>query len=265
MDNPSVAARSEARRPPLGLFLSDFLRGAADFGLFMAARPFLLRRAPRGDGHPVLVLPGLMGSDSSTRLMRRFLRSLGYHVHGWRLGRNVGPTREAVEGMGARLDDLRERHGRKISVIGWSLGGIYAREIGLRRPDYVRQVITLGSPFAMTDSGLSRATRTYQRYSHRHVDEGRLRSGYTSGPLPVPATSIYSKLDGIVAWRSCLDEDGPQAENVAVIASHVGLGHSPAALWVIADRLAQPEGTWKPFEPPRFARQLFPRTPAERA
>jgi pimeloyl-ACP methyl ester carboxylesterase len=191
--------------------------------------------------------------------MRRYLRELGYHVHGWKLGRNVGPTREAVEGMGARLDDLRERHGRKISVIGWSLGGIYAREIGLRRPDDVRQVITLGSPFAMRVASLSRATRTYRRYSHRHIDEGRLRSGYTSGPLPVPATSIYSKLDGIVSWRTCLDDEGPFAENVAVIGSHVGLGVNPAALWVIADRLAQPEGTWKPFLPPRSARRLFPR------
>jgi pimeloyl-ACP methyl ester carboxylesterase len=259
-----MAVRSAPRRPPLGLFLTDFPRGLGDFGLFMAAAPLLRRTAPRGDGHPILVLPGLMAADSSTRPMRRFLRSLGYHVHGWRLGRNVGPTREAVEGMGARLDDLRERHGRKISVIGWSLGGIYAREIARRRPNDVRQVITLGSPFAMTDPSLSRATRTYQRYSHRHVDEGRLRTGVTAGPLSVPATSIYSKLDGIVAWRTCLDDDGPCTENVAVIGSHVGLGHNAAALWVIADRLAQPEGTWRRFSPPRFARQMFPRPRAER-
>jgi pimeloyl-ACP methyl ester carboxylesterase len=255
-----MPAGIEARRPSLGLFLTDFPRGAADFGLFMAARPLLLRRAPRGDGHPVLVLPGLMAADSSTRPLRRFLRSLGYHVHGWRLGRNIGPTREAVAGMGARLDDLKQRHGRKISVIGWSLGGIYAREIALRRPGDVRLVITLGTPFAMTDVNHSRATRTYERFSHRHIDEGRLRRGYTSGPLPVPATSIYSKFDGIVAWRTCLDDESPCAENVAVIGSHVGLGHNPAALWVVADRLAQPEGSWKPFVPPRFARGLFPRS-----
>lgn len=254
-----MAARAETQRPSLGLFLSDFPRAAGDFGLFIAARPLLRRTAPRGDGHPVLVLPGLMADDYSTRPLRRYLRGLGYHVHGWKLGRNVGPTRKAVEGMGARLDDLKARHGRKLSIIGWSLGGIYAREIALRRPDDVRMVITLGSPFNMTDPSESRANRTYQRFARRHIDDGRLRRGVTGVVLPVPATSIYSKQDGIVAWRSCLDVEGPNAENVAVIGSHTGLGVNPAALWVIADRLAQPEGTWKPFEPPRSARRLFPR------
>jgi len=86
-----------------------------------------------------------------------------------------------------------------------------------------------------------------------------LRSGGTAVPLSVPATSIYTKLDGIVSWRSCLDDEGPRSENVAVIGSHVGLGHNPAALWVIADRLSQPEGSWRPFVPPRAARRLFPR------
>ncbi|HJR19423.1 MAG TPA: alpha/beta hydrolase [Actinomycetota bacterium] len=246
--------------PSLALFLSDFPRGAGDLGLYVAAMP-LLRRAPRGDGHPVLVLPGLMAADSSTRILRRFLRRLDYHVHGWRLGRNIGPTPEIVEGLGARLDALKERHGRKISVVGWSLGGVYAREIARRRPGDVRQVITLGSPIQMRDPSQSRATRTYQRFSGRHM-EG-LGNRVTNRPyeaVPVPATSVYSKMDGIVAWRTCLDEVGEQSENVAVIGSHVGLGHNPAALWVVADRLAQPEGAWKPFIPPRGARRLFPRS-----
>lgn len=253
-------ARAETNAPPsLGLFLSDFPRGAGDLGLFLAAQP-LLRRAPRGDGHPVLVLPGLMAADSSTRLLRRFLRRLGYHVHGWRLGRNIGPTPEIVNGMGTRLLDLLDRHQRKISVIGWSLGGVYAREIAHRRPDDIRQIITLGSPIRMQDRSQSRATRTYERFSKRHM-EG-LGDRVSAGPhrtVPVPSTSIYSKLDGIVSWRACLDDVGPQSENVAVIGSHVGLGHNPAALWVIADRLALPEGEWRPFVPPRGARRLFPR------
>lgn len=250
---------AENAPPSLALFLSDFPRGAGDLGLFIAARP-LLRRAPRGDGHPVLVLPGLMAADSSTRLLRRFLRRLGYHVHGWRLGRNIGPTREIVEGLGARLDDLTERHGRKLSVIGWSLGGVYAREIARRRPDDVRQVITLGSPIRMQDRSQSRATRTYERFSKRHMPG--LGDRVTNGPhepLLVPSTSIYSKLDGIVSWRACIADGDERTENVAVIGSHVGLGHNPAALWVIADRLAQPEGEWRPFVPPRGARRLFPR------
>ena len=245
-------------RPGLGLFLSDFPRAAGDFALYVAAVPLLRRAAPRGDGHPVLVLPGLMAADFSTRTMRGYLRRLGYHVHGWRLGRNVGPTREAVQGMGARLDALLERHGRKVSLVGWSLGGIYAREMARLRPGDVRQVITLGSPFNMKEGVESRAHRTYQRYSHLHVDGGALRSGGTAVALSVPATSVYSKLDGIVPWRACLDQESPQSENVAVLGSHVGLGFNPAVLWVVADRLAQPEGSWKPFVPPRGTRRLFP-------
>lgn len=255
-----MAMTRDVARPNVGLFLSDFPRAAGDLGLLVATLPLLRRAAPKGDGHPVLVLPGLMAADSSTRILRRYLRRLGYHVHGWRLGRNVGPTAEAVKGMGARLDDLRERHGRKVSVIGWSLGGIYAREMARLRPDDIRQVITLGSPFNMTNGSESRAHRTYQRYAHLHVDGGALRSGGTAVALSVPATSVYSKLDGIVAWRTCLDEVGPQSENVAVIGSHVGLGMNPAVLWVIADRLAQPEGSWRPFKPPRAARRLFPQS-----
>jgi pimeloyl-ACP methyl ester carboxylesterase len=253
------ATTDTAAKPGLGLFLSDFPRAAGDFALYLAAAPLLRRTAPRGDGHPVLVLPGLMAADSSTRALRGYLRRIGYHVHGWRLGRNRGPTREAVEGMGARLDALLERHGRKVSVIGWSLGGIYAREMARLRPDDVRQVITLGSPFNMKDGDESRAHSTYQRFAHLHIDAGRLRSGGTAVPLSVPATSVYTKHDGIVSWRTCLDEVSPQSENVAVFGAHAGLGHNPMALWVIADRLAQPEGAWKPFVPPRGTRHLFPR------
>jgi pimeloyl-ACP methyl ester carboxylesterase len=258
-----VSAGRDDAPPNFGLFLSDFPRAAGDFGMFVAAAPWLRRAAPRGDGHPVLVLPGLMAADSSTRPLRRTLRRLGYHVHGWKLGRNIGPTPEAIKGMGARLDDLLQRHGRTISLIGWSLGGIYAREMARLRPLDVRQVITLGTPFRMTNQSQSRAHRTYQRFSDRHEPGLALRTtDGTYKPVSVPSTSVYSKLDGIVSWRACIDEVGPQSENVAVIGSHVGLGHNPAVLWVIADRLAQPEGSWRPFEPPRLARRLFPRPAA---
>ncbi len=244
--------------PALPLYLSEVARATADYGLLLASTP-ALRRLPRGDGHPVLVLPGLMADDVSTRPLRRLLRSLDYHVHGWRLGRNIGPTARCVEGMRARLDELADRYGEPVSVVGWSLGGIFARDLARRSPEQVRQVITLGSPFRITRSSQSRASRVFEKYSHLHVEHRDLPLEADRTPLPVPATSVYSHLDGIVHWKTCLDTPGERCENIAVYASHLGLGHHPAVLYAVADRLAQPVGTWRPFRAPAALRPMYPR------
>jgi len=244
--------------PSLQLYLSEPGRAAADFGFYLAARP-ALQWLPQGDGHPVLVLPGLLADDTSTRVLRSVLRRLGYRVHGWRLGRNIGPTEACVNGMRDRIDDLSDRYGREISLVGWSLGGIFARDIARRTPDSVRQVITLGSPFRIARGTQSRATKVFDRYSHLHVEHREFPLEADGAPLPVSATSIYSHLDGIVHWQTCLETPGAHSENIAVYASHLGLGHHPASLYAIADRLAQPEGTWEPFRPPLFLRPAFPR------
>ncbi|MCV7231321.1 esterase/lipase family protein [Mycobacterium branderi] len=252
--------------PPLSLSLTDPARAAVEFGLLLGSLP--LRRAlPVGDGHPVLVLPGLLAGDGSTLALRRILRGLGYRVHGWRLGRNIGPTAQAVAGMGERLHDLHTRYGTPVSVIGWSLGGIYARAMARRRPSSVRQVITLGSPFRLTDQNQSRASAAFNRFSHLHVERAAAPLDLETEPLPVPATSIYSRYDGVVAWQACLDLRSPRAENISVIGSHFGYGHNPAVVWAVADRLAQPRGEWAPFRPPAALRPLFPRPdwPAERS
>src|SRR5438552_9628804 len=133
-------------RPPSPALLALEGRAWLEFAALLPALPFLAR-APRGDGHPVLVLPGWMASDLSTRALRWFLRDRGYHVHGWRLGRNVGATAPIREGLGRRFLELRDRHARKLTLLRWSLGGIFARELARRFPDDVRQVITLASPF----------------------------------------------------------------------------------------------------------------------
>ena len=256
-------ARRRDDGPALPLYLTEPGRAVADYGLYLAARP-LVRGLPRGDGHPVLVLPGLLADDISTRALRAVLRRLGYEVHGWGLGRNIGPTAACVKGMRDKIDYLNDEYGRPVSLIGWSLGGIFARDLARRSPGSVRQVITLGSPFRIARHTQSRATKVFERFSHLHVEHRTFPLEHDAEPLRVPATSIYSHFDGIVHWQTCLNTPGERCENIAVMASHLGLGHHPASIWAITDRLAQPEQEWKPFRAPMFLRPAFPR-PAEPA
>src|SRR5438552_639543 len=161
-------------RPPSPALLALEGRAWLEFAALLPALP-LLGRAPAGDGHPVLVLPGWLANDRSTQALRWFLRDRGYHVHGWKLGRNLGPSSRLAPALGQRFTALRARHGRKLSLS---------------------------------------------------------------------------------AWRSCLEVGAPLCENIEVRSSHCGMGHHPAVLLVIAERLAQPEGAWRPFDP--RGRALWP-------
>jgi pimeloyl-ACP methyl ester carboxylesterase len=260
VDPGGTAAQTRAGRaapPGVRWLLTEPARSAMDLAGAGLAAPWLAR-APRGDGHPVLVLPGLLAGDASTTLLRGFLRSLGYQTQGWRLGRNVGPTAEVVSGLPRALEKLALPAGGPVSVIGWSLGGIYAREMARRRPGLVRQVITLGSPFAMRDRRQSRANRTFDRHAHRHAEHYDIPAAELSAPPPVPSTAVYSRRDGIVDWRACIDPPGAQRQNIEVRCSHLGFGHDAATLWAVADRLAMPAGAWTPFTPPRPLRLLYP-------
>ena len=231
------------------------MRAIWEFGAFLATLPWL-RTAPRGDGHPVLVLPGLLASDVSTLPMRTYLADRGYAVHGWELGRNAGPRDGVEEKMLERLKNLRQRHGRKVSLVGWSMGGNYARRLARISADDVRLVISMGSPFTGNPKA-SNVWRLFEMVSGRKVDDAHRRSA-TQQPLPVPSTSIYSRSDGIVAWQNCVEQEGAQAENIEVEGSHSGLGHNPAALYAVADRLAQAEGEWRPFDRSKTQGMAYP-------
>jgi pimeloyl-ACP methyl ester carboxylesterase len=250
-----------ADAPALFLYLTDIPRAGIEYGQLLTVLP-LQRLLPVGDGHPVLVLPGLLAGDGSTWILRRILRRLGYRTHGWRLGRNIGPTAKAVAGMADRIDELHTRYDAPVSLIGWSLGGIFARTLARRHPSAVRQVITLGSPFAMTHASESRASLSFDRYAHLHVERPELPLEMEREALPVPATAFYSRCDGMVAWQACMNPPSERAENIAVRSSHIGYGHNPAVVWAIADRLAQSQGAWAPFRPPAVLRPLFPRPDA---
>lgn len=234
--------------PPNAWLLALELRAFWEAGALLPAWP-VLARAPRGDGHSVVVFPGLSANDGSTIPLRRYLDSLGYQTSGWEQGFNFGPRAGVLETARTGVRRAFESSGRKVSLIGWSLGGVYARELAKELPQMVRGVITLGTPFAGSHRSTN-AWRIYELASGRKVEREVENYDLPAAP-PVPTTSIYSRSDGIVAWQGSVQKPSPvnpQTENVEVIASHVGLGLNPSAWWAVADRLAHGEGSWQPFE-----------------
>jgi pimeloyl-ACP methyl ester carboxylesterase len=238
----------ERRLRPPGLFLMlAEARSLLEFNASLLLSP-LLMRAPKGDGHPVLALPGFLASDLSMAPMRRYLKQLGYDTYAWKMGRNLGGIASRRNALKSLLTEIHTTTARKVSIVGWSLGGIYARDLALQSPDMVRSVITLGSPFA-NDVRATNATRLYEALSGETVEHNSELTQAIAGDLPVPVSSIYSRTDGIVNWRTSQLRPSDTAENIEVhLASHIGLGVNAAALWAVADRLAQMEGEFHPFD-----------------
>jgi pimeloyl-ACP methyl ester carboxylesterase len=244
--------------PPSAFLLAMEPRGFFSVARLIAGAPFLAT-APRGAPHAVIVLPGLGATDRSTIVIRRYLNYLGYQATGWNRGRNVRPAGADLPAVAAQIRSLRDATGMPASLVGWSRGGIIAREAARLAPDAARMVVTLGSPFAAP--GASNVGAVWRRLTGEAFPaESQERMRALAAPLPIPSTSIYSRSDGVVAWRACRQTEGPQSENVEVRGSHIGLGFNPAALWVIADRLAQPIGAWTPFRPSPIVARLFPRS-----
>ena len=182
MYNPHHWYEFGTLRAPGFLRLALESRAAWEYGAMLAAQPWL-SRAPRGDGHPVLVFPGLVASDLSTRPLRRYLEGLNYAAYPWENGRNLGLREGVIDGCLARLRQLRRKHRKKVSLIGWSLGGLYAREIAKQVPQDVRLVITLGTPF----TGHPKATNAWRLY--------QLVAGHKVAELP---SEVVDQIHAIV-------------------------------------------------------------------
>jgi hypothetical protein len=224
----------------------------------------LLSAVPKGEPHPVMVLPGFAGGDDSTLLLRRFLTSLNYKALPWLQGVNTGRP-ELLEGAMRRVFRMHHTLGTPISLVGQSLGGVFAREITREFPDAVRCVITLGSPYGASDSSSTNpmVMRMFEELSGMTVEEMRalMPEEKREGHLPVPTTSVYSKQDGVVAWKSCIEPETDLSENIRVRGSHTGMAMNPDVLRVVADRLAQQPDNWKKFQKSGWCDQMtYPRT-----
>lgn len=257
--DPTADAGHDAPLDPPELWVQLLEQGVLyEVGALLAASP-LLRSIGRGDDHPVLIMPGFLGGDASTLPLRFHIRSWGYWAHGMHGGRNLGPTPKMLTRLDERLVQLHGRHGRKVSLVGWSAGGQYARYLARRHPDLVRQVITMATPLQWHREDRSSISFISDRLEHRFDPEFRRLADHEQGPLPVPSTSIYSRTDGVVRWESCLDLVDDRHCNVEVHGTHSGMGFNLAALAVVADRLSQSEDDWRPFYAPVWMRALFPR------
>lgn len=255
---PRVDRRVARGAGMAGMLLAEAPRATLELAATSTVAP-LLAASRRGDGHPVLVVPGFLHGDSSTVVLRAYLRWLNYAVSGWNLGTNLGSAESVVNGLRTRVASMAESSGEKVTIIGWSLGGLYAHELARRAPGSVRQVVTLGSPIRMGGRRGRTASAAFDGLARLHLAAPLLaRPWREAGSLRVPATSVYSRSDGMVPWQACHLSKGKHRENIEVVGSHLGLGHHPAVLHLLADRLAQPEHAWKPFVPSRLVGCAYP-------
>ncbi len=250
-----MSATARRGKPPRTLYTLLEARGFLEMAMLPAWLP-LLQGTPRGDGHTVLLVPGFTAGDATLVGLRMFLKSRGYNVETWGFGQNTGFKLKFAQALEQKLRFLHHRSEGKVSLVGWSLGGVYAFFTAHAAPECVRTVISLGSPMRFSVGRLQVPIvvgALYRYFAHPMGPVAHLanvRAKVLKSPPPMPSTCIYSSTDGVVPADSAqLDDSEGQHENIWVPGSHLGLGFNPAVMWVLADRLSQPEGEWQPFDP----------------
>jgi pimeloyl-ACP methyl ester carboxylesterase len=254
------------RKPNSLLYLSEFGRAMLELGTMPLARPWMAR-SKTARPHAVLVVPGFTTNGRSTMVLRKTLQSLGYDARTWNQGINFGVRQELFDGVTDELDRLHKECGGKVSLIGQSLGGIYARQLAKVRADKVSRVITLGSPVNDPEGHASHVSHLYKSLNPEQLVEDRdtwpFNEWLIDEPPSVPTSVIYSKYDGICHWQSCVQHgDHDRVENIEIVGSHIGMAINPLVQYVIAERLAGSVEDWQPFKAPPFS--TFLRTSAQK-
>ncbi len=234
---PDRNMQQPTMKPPhWSLALTETPRAIADCMSLPLAKRLLLQSMPTGNGHGVMVIPGFMSEDDFNQPLVGFLRELDYNACGWGQGRNLGPGSFSKTQMEADLAGMAAAGDGRVSLIGHSLGGIYAREVARMQPDTVDQVITLGTPFGEGRDTGSNASRLYD--SLNPGARNNPRQADLNIPPPVPTTAIYTKADGVVNWRTSLQQGlYPHVHNIEVLGSHIGLTVNPLVWYWVSHKL----------------------------
>lgn len=234
----------QIKRPSIFLFLTEIWRALNEL---RKALPFIKKNdiKENGDNHMVFVIPGFLASDVSTKPLRNFLNKIGYQTCGWELGTNLADL-EQLAIISEKIDRLYAKNQAPISLIGWSLGGVYARELAKEKPEKIRQVITLGSPFGgIMEPNNANITFEFIKWLKKYPEIEEDFVATLPNPAPIPSTAIYSKKDGIVPWETCMEKvEDDIHQNIKVKSSHLGMGVNKEVLKIVADRLQYTEGNW---------------------
>lgn len=252
-----MATRHPHTGTPHGLYSLLELRALGEMALLPVSWP-LMSAAPKGDGHPVLLLPGFMADEGTLVALKRYLKGRGYSVETWGLGRNVGFQPRHAEALVQKIRHLHHQTGQKVSVVGWSLGGAFAMYAAHQATECVRSVVTLGSPISVGEGGSQSSPvvkALYRMIAHPmgpevHAMQPKVQKMRRLELPDLPISCLYSISDGVVPpQEATIDGDPARCENIRVAGSHVGLGFNAMVFFIVADRLAQPQGGWKPFKP----------------
>lgn len=198
----------------------------------------VFKQCPKGHGQPILVIPGLTGNDATTLPLRWFLKKLNYDVRGWELGLNYGVISQFLPNVILQAKRFYQERGEPIILIGWSLGGVLARETARLCPDLVSHVVTLGAPVV----GGPKYTVVNPFYRWQGYDLETIEQSIEQRnllPIEVPITAFYSKRDKVVAWEACIDHTSNNVEHIEVNSLHIGMAYDPEVFKVLARKLAE--------------------------